>query len=146
MQTVLWQGDTVRKLHLVGYAAFTDGRSCNPRHTRFLNTLLHLMEVWLFEYKNRITHSGVLYVCRISKSWEGFQSKWANVKVLVFQIIYYPWWCVDSRYKEDLWLRFICTLFISWQHAKLVESINSFNRHWSRFRCQKRKIILNSIK
>lgn len=126
---VLRQGDTVRKQHLVGSAVLTDRHRCNPQHSCFLNTPLHLLEVLLFEYKNCTTRSGVCMCTEHPESEMVSQSKWANrccsasQNVDFFQIIYCHWSCIRVNI-ENICSCFICSLFISCNNSRMKAQVD----------------------
>lgn len=117
VSTVLWQGDALSERHSAGHARFTDRHHHNPRHLRFhLFALIGKKKSLLHDKNVCITRPAVLYLQ--SRMSDMFCADMVSRTKLSKAFLFYRSLQMDSRYKENMGLCFMCTCFF----AQFVES------------------------
>lgn len=111
VSTVLWQGDALSERHSAGHACFTDRHHRNPRHLPFYLFVL-IGKNPLFHDKNIcITYPAVLYLQ--SRMSDMFCTDMVSRTKLSKAFLFYCSLRMDSRYKENMGLCFMCTCFFA---------------------------------
>lgn len=112
VSTVLWQGDALSERHSAGHGRFTDRHHHNPRRLRFHSFALIGKKNSLFHDKNIcITHPAVLYLQ--SRMSDMFCAHTVSRTKLGKAFLFYCSLQMDSRYKENMGLCFMCKCFFA---------------------------------